>query len=178
LSHPNLVNKKDYWNDRVKPKLDMVTGWARNGLSNAQIALNLGIGESTFGVFLQKHEELQDALYLGRRDAEIVVENAMFKRAIGYKYNEVTRERCKVFDENGQWTGQWEMRIVKKVTKHVLPDVQAQQYWLEHRAPKRWERHPTPGLDPNAINEGIQSLAKLLKTPLPERQIGCEEDGE
>lgn len=168
--------RKDYWTDRVEPKLELIEGWARNGLSNQQIALNLGIGETTFYDFVKQHPELNEVLYKGREDAEIYVENALFKRAVGYSHTETTRERQKVFDEDGKWTGEYKMVLTKKVIKHVVPDVDAQKYWLEHRAPKRWERNPMPGVDANAIVATIANLAQLLKNPVPERSIGCEED--
>lgn len=170
------IPKKDYWKTRVKPKLEMVTGWARNGATDSQIYMNLGIGETTWYRFLNEHEELSEALRLGREDAEVAVENALFKRAVGYRYNEVYRERKKVLDEDGEWTGEWELIVTKKVTKHVQPDVNAQTYWLEHRAPKRWEKNPTPGVDAGIVNEAIQSLAQLLANPVKERAIGSENE--
>jgi hypothetical protein len=135
------VVSKNYWRDRVKPKLDMIRGWARKGLSDAQIALNLGIGTTTFGRFKAEYEELQDALREGREDAEVVVENALFKRAIGFKYKEVTKERCRVYDEDGRWNGEYEEVITKKVLKEQAPDVSAQMYWLSQRFPEKWNKN-------------------------------------
>lgn len=173
--NPNINEYvKDYWTTKVQPKLDLITGWARNGLSNEQIALNLGIGGSTFYKFIDKHEELEEALLLGREDAEIVVENALFKRAVGYRFTEYTKERVRETDEEGKWTGRYKMVTTKKVVKEVQPDVGAAQYWLEHRAPKRWEKAPSTPLDTLGINESIKTLAQLLQTPMPERVIGSE----
>jgi hypothetical protein len=170
------IERKDYWKTRVKPRLEMVEGWARNGLDNQQIAANLGVSDKTFKQLLVDKEELQDRVQAGREWAEVRVENALFKRAIGFKYKEVTRERKKVFDEDGDWTGEWEMVTTKMVLKEQIPDVTAQTYWLEHRAPRRWERNPIPGLDAEAINNQIMGLAQLLAKPVPERAIGSEEE--
>lgn len=167
----NLRPREPNYPTKVKPKLEMVTGWARNGLSNGQIALNLGVGESTFDKYIADNDELKDALRLGREDAEVAVENALFKRAVGYKFAEKTWERRKVMDENDEWTGQWEMVLVKKVVKNVVPDVEAQKYWLEHRAPKRWEKNPMPGQDLEKINAAISTLAQLLINPVKPREI-------
>jgi hypothetical protein len=156
--------------------ISAATSGARNGLSNEQIALNLGIGETTFYTFVHKHEELEEALISAREDAEIIVENALFKRAVGYRYKETTKERIRVLDEDGKWTGQYTMKTTKVVEKEVAPDVGAAQYWLEHRAPKRWERNPMPGLDIQTITEGLKSLAQLIQTPQPERAIGSEDE--
>lgn len=174
--YPNLCDRPNGWETRVKPKLDMISGWARNGLSNVQIAQNLGISVSAFDKYRREHEELVDALNQGKEDAEVIVENALFKRATGYKYKEITKMRQKVYGEDGDWTGEYKMVVTKKVTKEVPADVGAAQYWLEHRAPKRWEKNPLPGLDAGAINTALQSLALLVSNPVQERAIGSENE--
>lgn len=156
---------KDYYVDKVKPKWEMILMWARSGLSDGQIAENCGIAASTFSRFLAEHEELRDLVREGRDDAIIHVENALFKRAVGYSYVEVTKE---LRDEK--------MVVTKRVRKEMAPDVGAATYWLEQRAPKRWTKNPMAGLDVSAINSGIQGLALLLTKPVPERAIGSENE--
>lgn len=61
----------------------------------------------------------------------------MFKRAVGYRYDEVIREPGTVVDEE---TGE-EKRVMvetKRVTKEVQPDVTAQIFWLKNRKPEQW----------------------------------------
>ena len=55
------------------------------------------------------------------------VENALLKRALGYKYDEVTQENIK-----------GELVVTKVVTKEVQPDVTAQIFWLKNRKPEEW----------------------------------------
>lgn len=166
--------RKDSYEVRVKPKLALVTGWCRRGLTNEQIAENLGISEQSFSNYMKRYEEFADAVDKGREEIEIHIENALVKRALGYSYKEVTRERKVVVNPE---TGEQEYKLVvtKSVTKHVVPDVGAQQYYLEHRAPKRWERVPSTYIDSVQVNAEIKSIAELLSNPQPERQIGDEE---
>ena len=171
--YENLQLRPLAW-DKVKGKLDMVRGWARNGLSDAQIATNLGIGETTIYHLKKDYTELEEALLDGRENAEIIVENAAFKRACGYKYKEVTKERQKVYDKDGKWTGEYEYVVTKSVLKEQAGDVGAQIYWLEHRAPKRWPKQMMPGLDPTDVNRQILGLAELLANPVKIREIGSE----
>ena len=165
--------RKDSYEVRVQPKLALVTGWCRRGLTKEQISENLGISVQSFDNYMRRYEEFAQAVDKGKEEVEIHIENALVKRALGYSYREVTRERKQV--ENPE-TGEMEYKLVvtKSVTKHVVPDVGAQQYYLEHRAPKRWERVPQQYLDSNAINKDILSIADLLNNPQPERQIGDE----
>ena len=166
--------RKDSYEVRVKPKLALVRGWCRRGLTQEQIAENLGISVQSFNNYLKRYEEFADAVEEGAAECEIHIENALVKRALGYSYKEVTRERKLVVDPE---TGEQEYKLVvtKSVTKHVVPDVGAQQYYLEHRAPKRWEKTPSAYIDSVQVNADIRSIADLLNNPQPERQIGDEE---
>lgn len=166
--------RKDSYEVRVQPKLALVKGWRRRGLTKEQIAENLGISDQSYDNYVKRYEEFADAVEEGAEECEIHIENALVKRALGYSYKEVTRERKQV--ENPE-TGEleWKLVVTKSVTKHVVPDVGAQQYYLEHRVPKRWERVPTAYIDSVQVNADIQSIADLLNNPIPERQIGDEE---
>ena len=120
---------KSKWETHVKDKLILVEAWARNGLTDEQIAKNLGIAYSTFREYKNKHSALSAALKRGKEVVDIEVENALLKRALGYKYNEVTKERDKD-------TG--ELVVTKVVTKEVVGDTTAQIYWLKNRKPEDW----------------------------------------
>lgn len=107
----------------VEPKLILVEGWARNGLTDEQIAKNLGIAYSTFREYKNKYSALSAALKKGKEVVDYEVENALLKRALGYEYDEITYE-------NGE--------EVKRVTKQVAPDTTAQIFWLKNRKPDKW----------------------------------------
>jgi len=166
--------RKDSYEVRVKPKLALVRGWCRRGLTKEQIAENLGISVPSFNNYLKRYEEFAEAVEEGADECEIHIENALVKRALGYSYKEVTRERKLVRNpETGE--DEYKLVVTKSVTKHVVPDVGAQQYYLEHRAPKRWEKVPSTYIDNVQVNADIKSIADLLNDPKPERQIGDEQ---
>lgn len=169
--------RKDSYEVRVKPKLALVKGWRRRGLTNEQIAENLGISDQSFDNYVKRYEEFADAVDEGAEELEVHIENAMVKRALGYSYKEVTKERKLIVNPE---TGEEEYKLVttKTVTKHVVPDVTAQQYYLEHRAPKRWEKVPSAYIDNLQVNADIKSIAELLNNPQPERKIGDEDADE
>ena len=107
--------------------------WARDGLTDEQIAANMGIGYSTLQTWKSKYQDIQDTLKKGKAVVDIQVENALLKRALGYSYKEVTRE--KIFNPA---TGQYELMPTKEVTKEVVPDTTAQIFWLKNRRPDMW----------------------------------------
>lgn len=112
--------------------------WARDGLTDEQIASNMGIGYSTLQTWKSKYQDIQDTLKRGKEVVDIQVENALLKRALGYSYDEVTRERVLDYDQStGQVVGS-HMEITKTVKKEVQGDTTAQIFWLKNRRPERW----------------------------------------
>lgn len=112
--------------------------WARDGLTDEQIASNMGIGYSTLQTWKSKYQDIQDTLKRGKEVVDIQVENALLKRALGYSYDEVTRERVLDYDQStGQVVGS-HMEITKIVKKEVQGDTTAQIFWLKNRRPEQW----------------------------------------
>lgn len=114
------------WDD-VKSKLILVEGWARDGLTDEQIAHNLGIGISTLYKYKNEHIELIEVLKRGKEVVDREVENALLKRALGYTYKEVKRNIM----EDGK-------EFVTETTKEVVPDTTAQIFWLKNRKREAW----------------------------------------
>lgn len=53
--------------------------WARDGLTDEQIAANMGIGYSTLQTWKSKYQDIQDTLKRGKDVIDIQVENALLK---------------------------------------------------------------------------------------------------
>ena len=62
--------------------------WARDGLTDEQIAARIGITTSTLYDWKNKYSEFSEALKRGKEVVDIEVENALLKRALGYDYTE------------------------------------------------------------------------------------------
>lgn len=106
-----------------------IEGWARDGLTDEQIANNIGISVSCLNNWKNKYVEILESLKRGKEVIDRQVENALLKRALGYEYTETTREYIPELDE---------MKTTKKVTKQVAPDTTAQIFWLKNRKPDKW----------------------------------------
>ena len=111
----------------VEPKLTLIEGWARDGLTDEQIAKNLGIAYSTFREYKNKYSALSAALKKGKEVIDYEVENALLKRALGYEYEEIKSEY-----ECG------ELIKTTRTVKYVAPDTTAQIFWLKNRRPDKW----------------------------------------
>lgn len=63
-------------------------GWARDGLTDEQIAANMDIAVGTLYRYKNEYCEICEAL---KRDKDVIdrqVENALLRRALGYSYEE------------------------------------------------------------------------------------------
>lgn len=118
---------KSKWETHVKDKLILVEGWARDGLTDEQIAKNLGIGIRTFYEYKEKYPQFSQFLKRGKEVVDTEVENALLKRALGYTYDEET------YEELSDGTSK-----SKVVTKHIPGDTTAQIFWLKNRKPGVW----------------------------------------
>ncbi len=112
--------KYAYW--LTEDGLTLLEGWARNGLTDDQIAHNMGVSLSTLYEYKNKYSDIFEALKKGKEVVDIEVENALLKRAMGYKYTEQVIT-------NG---------MVVEVEKVMQPDVTAQIFWLKNRKPDDW----------------------------------------
>lgn len=160
-----------------------IEGWARDGLTNEQIAQNIGITQSTLYDWQKKYSEISEALKRGKDIIDRQVENALLKRALGYEYTERTYiqvdmkgEEFHAFKtaymnryklEHPEATTE-ELRLVElqiprtksvldqEKTKEVIPDTTAQIFWLKNRKPNEWrdkQQVEHSGGITNTINE-------------------------
>ena len=123
--------KFQYW--LTKEGLIKIEGWAKDGLTDEEIAAKIGIARSTLGEWKNKYPTISDTLKQGKEVVDRQVENSLLKRALGYSYVEVTKEP--ITNPN---TGEVKFGISKEVTKHVAPDTTAQIFWLKNRKPEEW----------------------------------------
>ncbi|WP_333638197.1 helix-turn-helix domain-containing protein [Tissierella praeacuta] len=158
------VTYKDWITEEGLIKIE---GWARDGLVNEQIADEIGIHPSTLYDWQKKYPEIAEVLKRGKDVIDRKVENALLKRALGYKYEEITYEKTEVMgiDEVGNMDMIPGTKI-KTVIKEVIPDTTAQIFWLKNRKPEQWRDKRDIDVKGNMeINNPYEGLTKeqLLK---------------
>lgn len=62
--------------------LTLIEGWKRNGLTDEQIAHNMGVAPRTLWRWENDHSQICQALKVGREQANFVVERELFKKAM------------------------------------------------------------------------------------------------
>lgn len=73
-------SKADEWLEQ--DKLILLEGWARNGLTDEQIAHNMGIATSTFYEWKKKNPKFSEVLKKNKEVVDLEVENALLKSAL------------------------------------------------------------------------------------------------
>lgn len=148
-----------------KDKLILLESWARDGLTDEQIAKNIGINRTTLYDWKKKEVNIADALKKGKEVIDFEVENALLKKALGYT---ITLNKQKVTKDGDV------VDITEEV--HVPPDTTAQIFWLKNRKKEQWrEKVEVVKTDEDLqnINKNISNIANLLNNPKPNRS---EED--
>lgn len=142
-------------NEWLEPeKLILLEGWAGDGLTDEQIAENMGIGVRTLYRWKNENCQFRQALKKGKDAADREIENALFKRAKGY---DVTETRTK--EKNGEAVER------TTITRHIPGDTTAQIFWLKNRKPAQWR--DSVANDANEINTGRNQTIYYM----PEKEI-------
>jgi hypothetical protein len=125
------------WESHVQPRLEEIEAWARDGVSEKDIAQNLGIAYSTFREYRDKYSALGAALARTKEYVDkVVVVGAYLRRITGYDTTEVRREYAWTLDDEGN-----PKRILAKEieqTRHIPGDPRAAEFWLTRRQGKDW----------------------------------------
>lgn len=138
--------KYEYW--LTPDGLLLLEAWARDGLTDEQIALKMGINVATLYRYKQSYCEICDALKKGKEIVDIQVENALFKRAMGYEYEET---KIIISEKDG--------KRVETVKKQMAPDTTAQIFWLKNRKPAKWrDRVEVQNNDNDQVKQFIEAM--------------------
>ena len=139
-----------------------IEDWARSGLTEEQIAHNMGITRKTLAEWKSKYSDICDTLKKGKEVVDIEVENALLKRALGYRFIEITKKPIV-----NQETGKTELMIVRTVETEKVPDTLAIIFWLKNRKPEQWRdktdaevrsNNPFQGLSTEELRKRIEEL--------------------
>ena len=141
-------SKADEWLER--DKLILLEGWARDGLTDEQIAHNMGIRRETLYDYKNKYPNISNALKKGKEIVDIEVENALLKRALGYT---ITLKEQKV-DKDG---------CIHDLQKdiHVPGDTTAQIFWLKNRRKQQWRDKVEYEANTDELNKVKELLSKI-----------------
>lgn len=133
--------KGQYEEWRKEENLIRLRGWAMDGLTDDQIAHNIGISRSTLSEWKNKFSDISDSLKKGKEVADYEVENALYMKALGFCTEIMKPYKVKkvVYDERtGRKLKEYEEIEYAKEEVYVPPDTTAMIFWLKNRKPQVW----------------------------------------
>ena len=115
-------------------------GWARDGLSDEQLAEKMGVCPSTFYAWKNKYPEISEALREGKEVADRRVENALYNSCFDRKIT--IRRPFKVKDVyyNDGKRCERERVIYGEEDVAIPANEKAIEFWLANRKPEKWSR--------------------------------------
>ena len=111
------------------------------GFTDKELAEHFDVAESTINEWKKKYPAFKRELNKGKKLADANVAEGLYKRATGYKWQEVTYE--KVLDEETMYATPDTVVMAdaykkKIVTKELPPDPGACISWLKNRQRDKW----------------------------------------
>lgn len=158
--------KYEYW--LTDDGLLLLSAWARDGATDREIAERMGIAESTLYDWKNKYPKISEALKKGKEIVDIGVENALLKKALGFK--ETVRKPLKV--RRVEYSGGKRLREYEEVVDaeeeiFIPPDTAAEIFWLKNRKPATWRDRPEGERQGVAVMivDDIPRVPESRKTP-------------
>lgn len=156
-------SKSEYW--LTPDGLLLIEGWARDGLTDEQIAKNMGCAYSTLRDWRDRYPALSAALKKGKEVVDREVENALLKKAKGYTVDLVKTFKVKrAVYENGKKVEEYEELQQGIDQMHVPADTTAQIFWLKNRKPEDWrDRREKDGSNADEGETGVLMMPEVLR---------------
>ena len=145
-----------------------IEGWARDGLTEEQIAKNMGVSRSTLSDYKVKYPDIVRAIKNSKEVADREVENALFNKATGYtvKLKKPMKVRHVEYDEQtGKKIAEYERIEYIEEEVHAPADTTAQIFWLKNRKSNEWRDKVTVTDESSLekLDELISSIDTLAK---------------
>lgn len=139
------TKKRHYtvYNKEYHPLL--IESLLQNAMTAEQVAEKIGIDKDTFYAWKNKYPEVAEAIKRGKAPVDTRVVAALYRSAMGYTYEEVTREPKALSTKELKERAEMEdpppppLIVTKVVRKYVAPNIIAQIFWLKNRLPAEWK---------------------------------------
>ena len=154
----------------LTPKL--AESYAMEGCTDTEICDKLGIGETTFYVWRNKHEEFREALKRGKEPVNADIKASMLKTAFGYFVEET--ETTTTYDPQTR-----EMTSVRKTVKkrYIAPNATMQLFLAKNRMPEQFKDVYKRDAEKDDSGAGL-SIADLIAEDALESASEVVRDGE
>lgn len=140
MARPNKWDELD-----IPSKLESITGWAKQGSTNEEIAKMLGVSLAVLYGWKNKYPEFKEAIKKGKAVADGELLNSAFLQSTGFKYTEQQGFKVKDYKtvinpETGEKKlVQIERIEVVEVEKFNPPNPTMSIFMLKNRLPEQYK---------------------------------------
>lgn len=120
-----------------------VQGYARDGMTDTEMAEAMRISRSTLNTWLKKFPQMAAVIKAGKEVADRKVENSLFERATGkiVMLKKPIKVRKVIYDENtGKKRSEAEEIEYVDDEEYIPADTKAIIFWLTNRKPDEWKQ--------------------------------------
>ena len=143
--------RKKFW--LSQEGLTLISGWRRSGVPLTKIAEDyIGVSRTGFFGWYKESDDLRKACAVSLEVANMSVEEALLRRALGYDYVEQTYDLI-----------EGELRLAHEYHRHMPPDTKAILSWLYNRLPNQWRSVQEP-LEQTQYVETIKNILIAMKS--------------
>jgi hypothetical protein len=167
--------KGKYQEWQTPERLALLEGWARDGLTDEQIAHNIGVRRETLYAWKKAHPNISNALKKGKEIVDQMVAGSLIKRALGMTVTNTTYKMVPLREDvlearRTRWQNEYQLdhpeltreQLVQASVEHVptyeripilvnenelAPDTSAQIFWLKNRKPELFRDQAFKGLN-------------------------------
>lgn len=169
------MGRPNKYETNVKPRFNEIMDWLQIGVTDKEIAENLGINKATFCEYKKLYNELNELYKKGRRMPVQAIKSALYKRATGFTYSEKktvieyeewSDEIKSAMEAVGMDTSNLDKRRLVRVEiyeKNALPDPASAMILLKH-----WDKDQEWTQDPASLR------LKKEELELKKKQIESE----
>lgn len=166
-----LIRVAKYQEWITEDGLLLIRRWARNGLTDAEIAQQMEIGYTTLKEWKKKYPSIRAALKKTKEMYDSEVEEALEKSAIGY------------YVEEEEWVNKWDpsekqfkLTLAKRTKKWIKPDTTAQIFWLKNRDKLHWRDKQEIQMDLEEDEYGVIAMPDVLPQEQPPEEVKGDTD--
>ena len=134
------AGRKDVWEKSIKPNLDKIEQWYKDGSTEKEIIEALGVSKTSFYKYKAEKTELANLEKFSREVLVANIKNSLYLRAIGYDYKETKTYYRK---PRGEKDAKEEFIYTEEYKKHLPASETAGLILLKHWDKKeKWTGDP------------------------------------
>ena len=152
------AGRKPMWDEWISEDgLLVIKGWARDGLTNQDIAKNIGVSHTTFCDWENRFPEIVEALKKGRRPIIVAVEDTFLeKKLTGYFVDEEIVEVT-------EHPNKTKTTHRKKMKRWIPPDTTAMIFYLKCKKGRLYNDRAAMLADNENNNGKLDELIEAVK---------------